>query len=86
MVIGDMIFTIRPDNTDPIEIRIESEILPGVSAIPPRSETFKISHIKSDIRIIKTKNIESRCINDYYLNPQNRKHAVVGHDKDRKTD
>lgn len=45
---GDMTLTIRKTNSQPVIIPIKSEILEGVSALPPRSETFKVFHIKSE--------------------------------------
>lgn len=45
---GDMTLTLRKLDNIPIVIPIKSEILEGVSALPARSETFKIFHIKSE--------------------------------------
>lgn len=45
---ADMSLTIRKSNAPIVVIPIKSELLPGVSAIPPRCETFRIFHIKSD--------------------------------------
>lgn len=45
---GEKSFTIRPKGLEPIRLEIESEMLPGVAAIPARAETFKLFHIKSE--------------------------------------
>lgn len=44
---GEMILTIR-NKDEFIKIPIKSELMDGVSELPPRSETFKIFHIKSE--------------------------------------
>lgn len=44
---GRMKITIQSRNNF-ITVPIRSELIPGVSALPPRSETFKIFHIKSE--------------------------------------
>lgn len=45
---GNMTVSIRNQNSELIVIPIKSELLHGVSAVPPRSETFKIFHIRSE--------------------------------------
>lgn len=45
---GEMTLSIRKQKCECITIPIQSELLNGVSAVPPRSETFKIFHIKSE--------------------------------------
>lgn len=42
-----MTFTVRPKNVQPATIDIQSEIIRGPSAVPARSETFKMFRIKS---------------------------------------
>lgn len=42
---GNMILTMRKKENENIQVPIQSEILNGVSALPPRSETFKFFHI-----------------------------------------
>lgn len=44
----EMTVSIRKSEFESIKIPIKSELLHGLSAIPPRSETFKILHIKSE--------------------------------------
>lgn len=43
----NMSFTVKPKCLTPTTISIQNEILPGVAAVPPRSEIFKQFHIKS---------------------------------------
>lgn len=43
-----MSITFKKSNKEFVKINIESELLNGVSALPARSETFKIFHIKSE--------------------------------------
>lgn len=46
---GEMSVTMRKTTTNEvIKIPIQSELLDGVSALPPRCETFKVFHIKSE--------------------------------------
>lgn len=45
---GEMTIKIRKNEIEVVEIPIKSELMNGVSALPPRSETFKIFHIKSE--------------------------------------
>lgn len=45
---GEMTITMSNNQNERVKIPIKSEILNGLSALPPRSETFKIFHIKSD--------------------------------------
>lgn len=45
---GEMTIKIRKNEIENVEIPIRSELMNGVSALPPRSETFKIFHIKSE--------------------------------------
>lgn len=47
-----MNLTIRVNNTT-ISIPIKSELLRGLSALPPRSESFKIFHIKQQLFTIQ---------------------------------
>lgn len=42
-----MTFTVRPKNEHSVKIDIQSEIIRGLSAVPARSETFKMFRIKS---------------------------------------
>lgn len=44
---GNMTFTVRPDNVPPVSIIITSEIIKGLSVLPPRAETFKMFKINS---------------------------------------
>lgn len=44
---GEIIIKIRKNEIETVEIQIKSELMKGVSALPPRSETFKVFHIKS---------------------------------------
>lgn len=44
---GEMTFTVRPKGQTPATISIRAEIIRGLSALPPSSETFKIFRIKS---------------------------------------
>lgn len=45
---AEMTLAIRKPNAPMVSIPIKSELLPGVSAIPPRCETFRLFHIKSE--------------------------------------
>lgn len=45
---GAMTLQICKTNAPIVIIEIKSEVLPGVSVIPPRCETFRIFHIKSE--------------------------------------
>lgn len=45
---SDMTFTMQPKGCTPTKIPIRNEILNGLSAVPPRSETFKLFRITSD--------------------------------------
>lgn len=45
---GQMNITIRKSDNEFLKIPIESEMSNNASALPPRSETFKIFHIKSE--------------------------------------
>lgn len=42
---SEMIFSIRPDNVQPVHVPLQCEITRGLSAIPPRCEAFKLFHI-----------------------------------------
>lgn len=44
---SDMSFTIRPTGLTPAKIQIKSELLKGLTVVPPRSETFKLFRIQS---------------------------------------
>lgn len=57
---GDMTFTVRKTDESSITYDINSELLPGVSALPPRSETFKMFYIKSEKFpcVVQTQEIE----------------------------
>lgn len=44
-----MMLTIVKNKNEFFKVPIQSELMDGVSALPPRSETFKIFHIKSEI-------------------------------------
>lgn len=44
---NEMTFTVRPKGQTQAKIPIQAEIIRGLSAVPPRSETFKIFRIKS---------------------------------------
>lgn len=44
---GEMSIIIRKNRDESVKVPIQSEILDGIAAVPPRSETFKIFHIKS---------------------------------------
>lgn len=61
---GDMSLTIRKQNCESVKMPIKSELLDGVSAVPPRSETFKIFHIKSEKFpcLIETQEVEEGVI------------------------
>lgn len=61
---GDMTLTLRKHNEKSIVLPIKSELIDGLSAIPPRSESFKIFHIKSEHFpcIIETQEIEENVI------------------------
>lgn len=39
--------TIKPNNSKSVSIKIQSELLEGLSAVPPSSQTFKIFRISS---------------------------------------
>ena len=43
----DMTVTVRPTNAPSVKIEIKTEIIRGLSALPPRSETFKMFHINA---------------------------------------
>lgn len=45
---SDMSLTIRPNGHEPIKVAIQSEIRSGVTVLPPKSETFKMFHLKSN--------------------------------------
>lgn len=45
---GKMIFTVAPKGVQSARVPIQSEILRNVSALPPRSETFKLFRIQSN--------------------------------------
>lgn len=45
---GEMTIKFSKNEIEIVEIPIESELMNGVSALPPRSETFKLFHIKSE--------------------------------------
>lgn len=45
---GEMNLKLRKHNFNSVTVPIKSELIKGVSAVPPRSETFKIFHIKSE--------------------------------------
>lgn len=44
----EMTLTIRKNQTQSVKVPIQSEILNGISALPSRSESFKLFHIKSE--------------------------------------
>lgn len=41
------ILTVRPNNSHCVSIQIQSELLHGLSAVPPSSQTFRLFHISS---------------------------------------
>lgn len=45
---GEMNLKLRKHNFNSVTVPIKSELIKGVSAVPPRSKTFKIFHIKSE--------------------------------------
>lgn len=45
---SNMTLTVRPKNAPSAEIHIQSEIMRGISAIPPRCQSFKLFRIKSN--------------------------------------
>lgn len=62
---GEMSLTLRKPHSECIKIPIKSELLNGVSAVPvPRSETFKIFHIKSEKFpcLIETQEVEDGVV------------------------
>lgn len=44
---GSMKMTVRPEGFPPATIPIQTEIMKGISSIPPRAQTFKMFHIRS---------------------------------------
>lgn len=44
----DMSLQIQPKNLTPTKISIQDEVLPGVVSIPPRSQIFRMFHVKSE--------------------------------------
>lgn len=45
---NEMKLSIRPNRLTPTKIDIRNEVLPGISVIPPRCESFKLFRIKSN--------------------------------------
>lgn len=45
---GAMTLTVAPIGLEPATIYIQTEVIRNVSAVPPRSETFKLFHVRSN--------------------------------------